>query len=594
MRKPTYKRLLSMLLAFLMAVGGLTTFGGFTAMAAEGDVFTAVTTEGVTVTYKVLTEDAVNSTGTVQVGKGLAGEKAIPSAYAGAVTIPSTVGHGGITYTVVGIAFEAMRNCNLTNINLPNTISSIGGFAFNGAGLTQIDLPPSLLGIGSYAFAYCDSLTAVTVPQGVTGIGAGAFQGCDLLESAVLPDSLTTLRDYLFDSCPVLASVTLGSQVEVIRYRAFYHCDALTEITLPASLAEIRSDAFRNCSSLANVYFDGDALNLSGTNIFSGVASPAYANVYETAAGFSAEGENYYGLTIRYRDDNAQKPLITSLSPSCAVRTGNFASLTVLAAVVDGGVLSYQWYENTVYQNTGGSPISLATSFTYVLPTGTAGTKYYYVEVTNTNTAVSGQQTAISVSAPITVTVYETTDAEPPVITAQPADVTGNQGESITLSVSVAPPSDGGTLTYLWYENTVESYSGATLVDMGTTVTAPYLGVRYYYVVVTNTNNAVSGEKTASVTSDIARAIRYPLINAEPPLITTQPADASVTVGQPVTLTVIAESLDGGELSYQWFSNLSRLNQGGDANQRRNRGKLFPGNRQFWDLLLLCGGHQHE
>ncbi|MCM1566396.1 MAG: leucine-rich repeat protein, partial [Dehalobacter sp.] len=554
MRKLTYKRMLHMLLAFLIAIGGLTTLDGITAMAAEGDVFTTDTAEGVTVTYKVLTEDTVNSTGTVQVGKGLAGETAIPPDYTGTVTIPSTVNHGGTTYTVVGIAYKAMYNCDLTSVNLPNTILSIGAYAFNATGITQIELPHSLLVIDGYAFAYCGSLTTVTVPQGVINIGGGAFNGCSTLNSAVLPDSITALPDYLFQDCTSLASVTLGSQVETIRYRTFYNCSVLTEITLPASLAEIRSDAFRDCSSLANIYFDGNAPNLSGTNQFNGVASPAYGNVYETAANFPFIGQDYYGLTIRQRGNNAQKPLITDLSSALAVSVGNGASLTVMASVLDEGILSFQWYENSVKQNTGGSPISGATGFSYVLPTDTAGVKYYYVTVTNTNTGVSGEQTAVTVSAPITVTVYETTDAETPVITAQPADTTVNQ-ETVILSVNVEPLSDGGTLSYAWYENTADSYSGGVFVGEESSVIASYLGVRYYYVIVTNTNNSVSGDKTASVTSDIARVTIHPLINAQEPEITAQPQEQNVSVGDPVTLSATSISLDGGELSYQWYVN---------------------------------------
>jgi len=549
------KKLISFFLVFIFIMALALVLSDMPAQAAIAQTFTADTAEGVSVEYKVLTENTSEHTGTVQVGTGLTDDTAINLSYTGTVTIPSTVEYGGITYTVTEIAYKAMYDCNLTGIDLPNTLSVIGAFAFNDTDITQIELPLSLSRINGYAFSNCHGLTTVIVPEGTVFIGGGAFSGCSNLARVTMPDSLTVLPDYLFKDCVSLEEVILGSNVENIGYQAFYGCTSLTRIDLPASVTEIRSDAFRNCSTLADVYFDGNAPTLDGANHFVGVANPAYGNVYETAAGFPLIGQDYYGLTIKQRDNNAQKPLITSLSPCLVVRVGDDASLTVNASVLDGGTLSYQWYVNSIKQNTGGTLIPGATDFTYVLPTATTGVDYYYVVVTNTNTAATGTQTAFSTSSPITVTVYEATDAETPVITVQPADVTADQGTTVTLSVEVKPLSDGGTLTYAWYENTVNSYTGGSFVSSESSMIAPYIGVRYYYVVVTNKNTEVSGTKTASVTSDIARVTINPLIDAKEPEIVDQPQDVNITVNQPVTLSVNAVSVDDGILSYQWFSN---------------------------------------
>ena len=45
-----------------------------------------------------------------------------------------------------------------------------------------------------------------------------------------------------------------------------------------------------------------------------------------------------------------------------------------------------------------------------------------------------------------------------------------------------------------------------------------------------------------------------PVINAEPPLITAQPAGATVAIGTPHALSVAATSPDGGTLTYQWYN----------------------------------------
>ncbi|GHV72369.1 hypothetical protein FACS1894201_01150 [Bacteroidia bacterium] len=54
-------------------------------------------------------------------------------------------------------------------------------------------------------------------------------------------------------------------------------------------------------------------------------------------------------------------------------------------------------------------------------------------------------------------------------------------------------------------------------------------------------------------------------VNAAMPTITTQPASDTVEFGTALTLTVVATTSDSGTLSYQWYSNTSATNVGGQA-----------------------------
>jgi cobalamin biosynthesis Mg chelatase CobN len=66
---------------------------------------------------------------------------------------------------------------------------------------------------------------------------------------------------------------------------------------------------------------------------------------------------------------------------------------------------------------------------------------------------------------------------------------------------------DGGTLSYQWYLNDTDNTTGGTAVGSGDASYMPStatVGTAYYYVVVTNTNDAVNGEKTATATSETA------------------------------------------------------------------------------------------
>jgi hypothetical protein len=78
--------------------------------------------------------------------------------------------------------------------------------------------------------------------------------------------------------------------------------------------------------------------------------------------------------------------------------TASPSSLSVKASSPDGGVLSYQWYSNTMPYNSGGSPISGAKGSTYTPSANNYAVNYYYVVVTNTNNNVSGVKMASVVS----------------------------------------------------------------------------------------------------------------------------------------------------------------------------------------------------
>jgi hypothetical protein len=102
---------------------------------------------------------------------------------------------------------------------------------------------------------------------------------------------------------------------------------------------------------------------------------------------------------------NAQTPTISTQPENVTVTAGNPASLSVIAYVTDGGILSYQWYSNSTDSNTSGTAISGATGASYSPDTSTAGTYYYYAVVVNTNISVSGSTTAAISGDAATLTV---------------------------------------------------------------------------------------------------------------------------------------------------------------------------------------------
>jgi hypothetical protein len=162
--------------------------------------------------------------------------------------------------------------------------------------------------------------------------------------------------------------------------------------------------------------------------------------------------------------------------------------------------------------------------------------------------------------------------AQTPVITSQPAGATVTINATPTLSVA-ASVSDGGELSYQWYSNSSASATGGTQINGAAAVSysppTDKPGTFHYFVEITNTilDNGDGGVKTAALRSNAATLIVNEQVinqvNAQTPVITSQPTGATVTVNAPYTLSVTASVSDGGALSYQWYSNSSASATGG-------------------------------
>lgn len=90
----------------------------------------------------------------------------------------------------------------VTEIVLPNTITSIGQYQFYGFNnITSVVFPESVNSIGKGAFSDCSSLTSIVIPDSVTSIGDNAFASCSSLTSIVISDSVTSMGDLVFTGC---------------------------------------------------------------------------------------------------------------------------------------------------------------------------------------------------------------------------------------------------------------------------------------------------------------------------------------------------------------------------------------------------------
>lgn len=293
------QRVAALCLALVLGFGCLsvgTTAGVAYAATESRTAYTAeefeITQDGVT--YSCETTDK----GTAEI-TGIVADDSVT-----AVSVPSSIEHGGQTYKVTKLYFSSgIVAKNVEQLTLPDTLEkmyggnfrrfakvkelhipgSIKNFAcslqnagsleklyfdegveeisanmmvYGCSNLSEIDLPSTLKMIsGSGAFEGATALTGIEFPKDVafSDTITGVFEDCTSLTSVSLPASVTKIPSHMFDGCTSLTSVTALSEIESIGDGAFRTCSSLTGIDFPGTLKSIGSSAFQGCASLVSV-----------------------------------------------------------------------------------------------------------------------------------------------------------------------------------------------------------------------------------------------------------------------------------------------------------------------------------------------------
>lgn len=186
----------------------------------------------------------------------------------------------------------ALAGCSsFTNITIPNSVTSIGEYAFTDCKFTNIyytgniadwcniefknsssspnffgqylyidntklvnlEIPNQITEIKNYTFFYAKQLQTVTFHNSIEKIGNYAFGGCTQLRNITIPNSVTSIGDWTFYACYAFTNITIPDSVSSIGGYAFYYCSGLTSVTIGDSVTSIGSYAFRECRFLTSV-----------------------------------------------------------------------------------------------------------------------------------------------------------------------------------------------------------------------------------------------------------------------------------------------------------------------------------------------------
>ena len=235
------------------------------------------------------------------------------------------------------------------------------------------------------------------------------------------------------------------------------------------------------------------------------------------------------GCTGKVAATNNPPPVMPSIATQPTNQTVTIGQTATFMVVAAGTApLSYQWQEN-------GTAISGATSASYTTAATSSSDNGAKFQVVVSNSAGSVTSNA--------VTLMVNAAAAAPSITTQPVNQTVTVGQTATFTVVATGTAP---LSYQWQKNGT-AISGATSASYTTAATTSSDNGAQFVVVVSNTAGSVTSN-AATLTVNAG---------AVAPLITTQPANQTVTVGQMATFTVVATGT--APLSYQWQKNTTAI-----------------------------------
>lgn len=189
---------------------------------------------------------------------------------------------------VTTIGESAFSSTSLSQVTIPNSVTVVSKGAFSNTPITSIVIPNSVTTIGMSIFAYCYSLASIIIGNSVTSIGNYALRNTAIKE-LILPQGVTTIDVGLAISCTKLERVKIEGEIENINGwntgGAFQYCTSLKSISIKGTFADL-SCAVGGCTSLTTFILD--------------VVEPPTAGIYD----YFGDKNNYKASTVYVPEDS--------------------------------------------------------------------------------------------------------------------------------------------------------------------------------------------------------------------------------------------------------------------------------------------------
>ncbi len=193
----------------------------------------------------------------------------------------SIIGEGEMTYFEVPQEAPWCFNEQITELNIEDGVTAIGGFGGLPA-LKRVNIPKTVTQIQPNAFRDCSELADISIPDGVTFIGENAFAECEKLININIPQSVTIIQKNAFyntgylndemnnvdgafylDNCLISIAdeadknFVIQNGTRMVADETFAFFENLESVVIPSSVEVIGDAAFFECENLEYAYYEG-------------------------------------------------------------------------------------------------------------------------------------------------------------------------------------------------------------------------------------------------------------------------------------------------------------------------------------------------
>ncbi|MBQ9080879.1 MAG: leucine-rich repeat protein [Clostridia bacterium] len=226
------------------------------------------------------------------------------------------------------------------NIEIAEGITTVGDWSFNDfTEISVINLPSTIVTIGKGAFK-TSSVSVINFPDGLLEIGETAFQECQNLSSLYFNEGLSNIGSAAFYRCKNLELVFLTNEIMRFGTSAFYECDNIYAAYYKGTEEEYNA---------INILLDNFWIKELTNTYFYSEQKPTFDN-RGAYWHYDSEGEieQWYYTISYYYADNAKVPFTFDYidAETAIVREGN---VTFLNSIGYHGYNFCSWH----YRGTG-------------------------------------------------------------------------------------------------------------------------------------------------------------------------------------------------------------------------------------------------
>lgn len=296
------------------------------------------------------------------------------SLFEGCISLKEVIFERGSSVKI--IMANAFKNCNISSIVIPNSVTKLQTSCFEGNSfMTDFEFESEescLLEVSSGAFSGCKEVTTIKFGKNLKSISSGAFNKMLKLKEIIISaqnnnlrsidgvvyskdiktliicpcgitemtihKNVTQLAKGSFLGCELLESIVLPDvlKLDTIPEESFYGCITLKSIKIPQYVRNVSSNAFASCVSLSDAEFANNSrLEEIGSSSFNGCKNLSSISFGEESNIKRIESNAFDGCTKLSKFDFADSLLSIGdkAFTKCPLKTIKFGSKLVSIGV---------------------------------------------------------------------------------------------------------------------------------------------------------------------------------------------------------------------------------------------------------------------